>query len=353
MDTEEKVELVKRAPTEEVVTEQEIIDLFNREQSPKHYIGLEISGPLHAGTLIASGFKIRDFIEAGIRSKVFLADWHTFINNKFGGDWDKIKRIAREYYADAFTFFCPGVAIEYGTNLYAGNDDYWRSLVSFSKRVTLARDTRCLTIMGRTTKEKLDVAQYLYPPMQATDIKAMDLDIAHSGIDQRKVHILAREVFPSLKWKKPVAVHHHLLLGLSQPKRLGVDEDPKLDMIISNKMSKSKPETAVFIHDTAEDIARKLAKAWCPEKVVENNPVLDYAKHLVFHEFSSFEIERPIKYGGNISYNGYAELEKDYQAGRLHPSDLKGAVARALNTIIEPVRRHFEGRSIIKEVYSA
>jgi tyrosyl-tRNA synthetase len=352
MDTEAKVDLVKRLPTEEVVTDEELASLFNREAKPKHYIGLEISGPLHVGTLITSGFKIRDFIKAGIRSKVFLADWHTFINNKFGGDWDKIKRVGREYYADAFTFFCPGVEIEYGSNLYAGNDQYWKNLVTFSKHVTLARDTRCLTIMGRTAKEKLDVAQYLYPPMQATDIKAMDLDIAHSGIDQRKVHILAREVFPTLKWKKPVAVHHHLLLGLNEPKRLGVDDDPKLDMIISNKMSKSKPETAVFIHDTEQDISRKLGKAWCPEKLVENNPVLDYAKHLVFHEFASLEVERPAKYGGDMAYGSYAQLEEDYRAAKLHPSALKTADARALNKIIEPVRRHFEGKSIISEVYS-
>src|SRR5437868_1276025 len=196
MDVEAKIGLVSRAPTEEILTEAELVDLFSRVERPKHYIGLEVSGPLHLGSLVVTGFKINDFIRAGFRCRVFLADWHSFINGKFGGDWDKIQRIAKEYYADAFSFFCPGVEIEYGSRLYAGNDEYWKSVIRFSKHITLARDTRCLTILGRTTSEKLDMAQYFYPPMQATDIRGMDLDLAHSGMDQRKVHILAREVFP-------------------------------------------------------------------------------------------------------------------------------------------------------------
>jgi tyrosyl-tRNA synthetase len=132
-----------------------------------------------------------------------------------------------------------------------------------------------------------------------------------------------------------------------------MDDDEKVDMLISSKMSKSKPETAVFIHDSEVDIRRKLGKAWCPEKVVEGNPVLDYAKQIVFHETSSFRVERPAKYGGNINYESYAALERDFAEGKLHPSDLKGAVAQELNRIIAPVRAHFDGAKIISEVISA
>ena len=162
---------------------------MRRDPHPKHYVGLEISGLLHLGSLIL-GYKINDFLKAGMKCKVYLADYHSYINNKWGGDWEKIQQVAKDYDADAFTFYCPGVEIEYGSELYHNNDEYWKRLIRFSKQITLARDTRCLTIMGRTAKEKLDVAQYLYPPMQATDIKAMDLDVVHAGLDQRKVHML-------------------------------------------------------------------------------------------------------------------------------------------------------------------
>ena len=347
MNLEERVALVKRPPTEEVLTESGLVSLLEREPHPKHYIGLEISGLLHLGSLVILGFKINDFLKAGIRCKVFLADWHSYINNKMGGDLEKIERVSR-YYKDAFGFFCPGVEFELGSRLYEGNDQYWKDLLRFSKQITLARDTRCLTIMGRTAKDKLDVAQYIYPPMQATDIKAMDLDIAHSGIDQRKVHVLVREVFPSLGWKVPVAVHHHLLAGLQKPEATGIEEGAS-DKAVSSKMSKSKPDSAIFIHDSAAEITRKMGKAWCPERQVEGNPVLDFAKQIVFHETTRLDVVRPQKYGGTVSFLSYEELEKAYAGGKLHPTDLKMAVASALDHIIAPVRKNFEGTTAFKE----
>ncbi len=353
MELEEKVELVKRPPTEEIVTEQELRALFEREPHPKHYIGLEVSGVLNLGSLLINGFKINDFIRAGMSCTVFLADWHSYINNKWGGDWAKIERVARDYYAEAFRFVCPGVDVKYGSDLYKGNDEYWRNLLRFSKQISLERDVRCLTIMGRSTKEKLDVAQYLYPPMQATDIRAMDLDVVQAGMDQRKVHMLAREVFPSLKWKKPVAVHHHILAGLGEPRSSGIDEDVVADRVITSKMSKSKPDSAIFIHDSPDEIARKVAKAWCPERVVEGNPVLEFTKYVLFHEAPSLSIERDEKYGGDVTYGSYAEVEGDYAAGKLHPTDLKGAVSKGLAEVLAPVRDHFKGREITREVLAA
>jgi tyrosyl-tRNA synthetase len=349
MELEEKMRLVLRPPTEEVVTEQDLRELFEREPHPRHYVGMEVSGVLHLGYILI-GFKVNDFIKAGMKCKVFLADWHSYINNKWGGDWDKIKQVGRDYYADAFTFFCPGVEIGYGSDLYRQDQEYWADVMRFSKQISLERDVRCLTIMGRSMKEKLDVAQYLYPPMQATDIHAMDLDLVHAGLDQRKVHMLAREVFPSLHWKKPVAVHHHILPGLQEPQSSGLDEDTKLDRVISSKMSKSKPDSAIFIHDSEGEILRKLRKAWCPERVVEGNPVIEYAKYIVFHERESLTIERPEKYGGNVTLTGQAELERMYAEGKLHPNDLKNGVARELAEILAPVRKHFEGRKIIQEI---
>lgn len=351
MDLEERLALVKRPPTEEVLTEAELAALLAREPHPKHYVGLEASGLLHLGSLVVLGFKINDFLRAGIRCKVFLADWHSFINNKLGGDLEKIETVS-SYYKEAFRFFCPGVEFELGSELYRGNDQYWMDLLRFSKQITLARDTRCLTIMGRTTKEKLDVAQYIYPPMQATDIRAMGLDIAHSGMDQRKVHVLVREVFPSLGWKVPVAVHHHLLAGLQKPEGRGIDEDAESDKAVSSKMSKSKPDSAIFIHDDAEEIARKMGKAWCPERQVEGNPVLDFAKQIVFHEMDVIEVVRPQKYGGTVNFESYHALEEAYLAGRLHPTDLKLAVAAKLDTVVAPVREHFRGKNVMEEVMS-
>jgi tyrosyl-tRNA synthetase len=334
------MDLVLKEPTEEVITAGELRELFQTKERPTHYIGFEISGPLHLGSLVVAGFKLRDFLKAGIRVQVFLADWHSYINDKLGGDWERIKRAAG-YYRRAFETFAPGVEVILGSDLYEGNDEYWRNLIRFSKHVTLRRATRTLTIMGRTAKETIDIAQYIYPSMQAVDIKTIGADIAHAGMDQRKVHMLAREVYPKLGWTPPIAVHHHLLPGLDAPTKMGLDEDEVMDEKISSKMSKSKPWTAIFIHDSEEEVERKLIKAWCPERKVEGNPILEITRHIVFHEKEELEVERPAKYGGDITFCGFEELRKDYEAGKLHPLDLKRAVAKEVNRIIDPVRRLF------------
>ena len=332
MDVTEKIAFITRDPTEEVVTSEELVNLFNTNSHPKHYIGLEISGFLHLGSLILTGFKINDFIKAGVKCSVFLADWHTFINDKLGGNLETIKKVS-EYYADAFRLLCPGIEILQGSKLYDSRKEYWTELIQFAKHVSLSRAMRTLTIMGRTEKDKLDLAQMLYAPMQAVDIHAMDLDIVHSGMDQRKIHMLVREIFPKMKWKVPVAIHHRLLPGLAEPEPAS-GEDGK----ISSKMSKSKSSSGIFIHDSDDEIRSKIKKSWCPEGIVENNPLLAISRHIILHEFKEILIERPTKFGGNITYTSYAQLELDFSQKKLHPTDLKSMVERYLINIISPLR---------------
>ncbi len=331
MDILEKVALIKRAPTEEVVTDDELDELFKTNSSPKHYIGLEISGFLHLGSLISTGFKINDFVKAGVNCTVFLADWHTLINDKLGGDWDIITKVSK-YYADAFKLVCPGVNIVLGSELYDSRKEYWRELVEFTKHMSLKRTMRTLTIMGRSEDEtKIDLAKLLYPPMQAVDIHSLDLDIVHSGMDQRKIHMLVREIFPKMKWKVPVAVHHKLLPGLSKPADTNESQ-------ILGKMSKSDPNSGIFIHNSDDEIKKKINKAWCEEANTQNNPLLEIARTIIFHEFNEINVERPEKFGGNVSYTDYNQLETDFAEKKLHPGDLKQTVGNYLVKIVSPIR---------------
>jgi len=183
--------------------------------------------------------------------------------------------------------------------------------------------------------------------MPGTDVKYLGPDLPHGGMDQRKAHILAREVFPKLGWSKPVPLHHHLLAGLAEP----VKAKSKIERVIGSKMSKSKPWTALFINDTEEEIKAKLRKAWCPEKVVELNPILELAKYIVFHERKPFLLERPSRFGGNTEFADYQEVESAYQQGKVHPQDLKDSVAREVSNILAPIRSHFEtpsGRKLLE-----
>ena len=330
MDITEKINLISRPPIEEVVTEEELLELLKTNSNPKHYIGIEISGFLHLGSLISTGFKINDFIQAGVNCTVFLADWHTLLNDKLGGSFENIRKVSK-YYEDAFKLVCPGVNIVLGTDLYDSKKEYWSELVQIAKHMSLARTMRTLTIMGRSENdEKIDLAKLLYPAMQAADIHSLDLDIVHAGMDQRKIHMLVKDVFPKMKWKVPVAVHHKLLPGLTKPTEVKPDGEVA-------KMSKSDPNAGVFIHNSDDEIRTKIKKGFCEEGSIENNPVLEIAKNVIFHEFDTVSIERPEKFGGNVSYDNFASMESDFAQKKLHPSDLKQAVGESLVKIISPI----------------
>ena len=114
-------------------------------------------------------------------------------------------------------------------------------------------------------------------------------------------------------------------------------------------MSKSKPESCIFIYDTPESIKQKVSQAFCPEKTVEFNPIVDIAKHIIFREKKTLKVERPVKFGGTIEFQNFQELEKAYLEGKLHPLDLKNAVSQELAIILEPVRRYFDTNKEARE----
>lgn len=140
-------------------------------------------------------------------------------------------------------------------------------------------------------------------------------------MDQRKVNMLAREYSDAIgrKEDKPIIISHHMLSGLKEGQA---------------KMSKSDPDSAIFMEDKEEDVRRKIKKAYCPERVVAGNPILDYTKNIIFGKEGEFTIRRDAKNGGDLHYTEYAALEADFVEGRLHPGDLKGNVAEAINRLL-------------------
>ncbi|MDH5665270.1 MAG: tyrosine--tRNA ligase, partial [Nitrosopumilus sp.] len=86
------------------------------------------------------------------------------------------------------------------------------------------------------------------------------------------------------------------------------------------------------------EITKKISKAWCEEANIENNPLLEISKTVIFHEFDEIKVERPEKFGGNVSYTNYKQLEKDFVEKKLHPEDLKQTVGNYLVKVISPIR---------------
>jgi tyrosyl-tRNA synthetase len=356
-DIARRTELITRY-CEEVIGADEIPGLLEQGIPLRHYIGLEISGRLHLGTGLMCMQKVRDLQLAGVQCTIFLADWHTWINDKLGGDREAIKQIAAGYFKEGLKASLEALGgdpskLEFvlGSDLYHHNDQYWETFVEVGKNTTLNRIERSISIMGRSEGESIDFAKLLYPPMQVTDVFMLRVNIAQGGMDQRKAHVIVRDVAKSLKISplrdgkgnviKPIAIHHHLLLGLSKPPEWPVDPERLRELRTQMKMSKSKPDSAVFIHDSPDDIKRKIKKAFCPPEV-DFNPVLDWAEHIIFNNDHPLHVERTEENGGNVDFATFAELRDTYAAGKLHPVDLKNAVAQALIDILEPVRKRFD-----------
>lgn len=354
MDTETKIELVTKPPTEEVISLEELRTLFETKTHPVAYNGFEPSGKIHLGTGLICGYKIKDFIKAGIKFKIYLASWHAWINNKLGGDMEKIKLAARHFVHGWTSLGINPKKVEYILADEAYNDiTYWEKVIKSSKMLTVARARRTLQIMGRKKDEGTKVSDFLYTPMQVSDIFHFEVDICQLGMDQRKANMVAREIGEKIGFYKPVCVHNHLLAGLSEPRKTGMDENAQLDQSISSKMSKSRPETCIFIYDSKEDIKRKIAKAYCPQARVDFNPIMETARHIIFREQKELRIERDKKYGGDLSLGSYEELENVFVDGKLHPMDLKNAVSEALIRILAPSRTYFKTNKEAKKCLQA
>ena len=297
--------------TEETITIEELRSVLEKTK-PKAYIGFEPSGSVHLGWKICTN-KIKDFLECGFDFTVLLADWHAYINDKLGGDIEKIK-LCGKYMEDCFAAMGVNknqVKFVYASD-YVGDSKYWELVLRTSKAISVARVKRAMDIMGRDAEEgEKDLSKLFYPAMQVSDIFYLDLDVAYGGTDQRHAHMLARDVSKKLGRKPPVAIHTPLLAGLQAGGRM----DP-----IENKMSKSKPDSMISIHDDSDSVKKKIKKAYCPEKQVEGNPILEVCKYIIFPELKgeAFLIKRPEKFGGNLEFTTYKELEKAFEIGRAH-----------------------------------
>jgi tyrosyl-tRNA synthetase len=348
MDSAEKLRLITRN-TDEVLTPEELTAALDAGKALKHYIGFEISGKVHLGTGLASGAKVADFQRAGVKCSYFLATWHAWINNKLGGDLDVI-RGAAQYFEEGLKagLLCMGgdpekVSFVHADKLYHDNDEYWRKVVEISKHITLNRATRATSIMGRQNSGEMPLAWLVYTPMQVADCLEMGVTLAHAGMDQRKAHVVAREVAHAMKGTaKPIAIHHHLLLGLQKPPIWPIPKERLAEFWAQLKMSKSVGGSAIFVTDSPEDIRKKVSEAFCDAGNAEYNPLLDWAKHLLFaRDKAELVVSRPAKFGGELRYTEYARLEQDFAERKLHPLDLKNAMADALTQLLEPARKHF------------
>ncbi|KAG6685010.1 hypothetical protein I3842_12G091500 [Carya illinoinensis] len=337
---EEKYQIV-RSVGEECILDDELRNLLANKPEPICYDGFEPSGRMHIAQGVMKTINVNKLTSAGCRVKIWIADWFAQLNNKMGGDLKKIETVGR-YLIEiwkAVGMDLEGGKVEFlwsSKEINSRAHEYWPLVMDIARRNKLPRIIRCSQIMGRSEQDELTAAQILYPCMQCADIFFLKADICQLGMDQRKVNVLAREYCDDIKRKnKPIILSHHMLPGLQQ----GQD-----------KMSKSDPSSSIYMEDDEAEVNLKIKKAYCPPKIVEGNPCLEYVKYMVLPWFKEFVVERNADNGGCKTYKNFEELIADYESGELHPGDLKPALSKALNKILEPVREHFKKDNHAKDL---
>lgn len=319
MNNEKRLELIKRNIAE-IVTEKEFNDLLKKKKNPVIYCGYEPSGPLHLGHFVTIT-KLMDLAKVGFKVKVLLADIHALLNRK-GSE----ELIEKEVIAWKKTIKAIGLKAEVilGSS-FQFNKNYQLDVMRLAQGSTIHRGLRSMQQIARDI-EHATISQLWYPLMQVADIKYLNVDIAYGGLEQRKVHMIGKEMSKVLGYNF-VAIHTPLITSLKGP---------------GEKMSKSIPGSGIAVTDSYNEIKKTIQGAYCPEKVVEDNPILQITKLIIFPRIEKLKIERPAKFGGTLEFSNYEELEKIYKQGKLHPLDMKNTVIEHLEKIIAPIRKNFK-----------
>jgi len=339
MDTAERFDLATRN-TAEVVEESELRELFD-DGSPSAYIGYAPTGEMHIGHFTTMR-KLADFINAGMEVTVLIADLHAHLDdNKSPFD---LLDARSAYYQESIEAMIDAAGADASEiEFVRGSDfeldeEYTLELLRMAAETTISRAQRAGSEVVRES-DSPKLGGLLYPLMQTLDVDALDADVAYGGIDQRGIYMLSREILPDHGGEAPVCIFAPLLSGLS-----------------GGKMSASDDASKVNLTDDEATVVEKLEGAYCPAGEREDNGVLEYLEYLVFpvldERGEAFEIERPEEYGGDLTYDTYADLEADFLSGELHPADLKPAAGAYISEVVAPVRdRLADQPELLAEAY--
>jgi tyrosyl-tRNA synthetase len=329
-------------------------------QPINHYIGFEISGLVHVGTGIMTALKVKQLTDAGVICHIWLATFHTYLNGKLDGKLETIEKVRQEYFEPCMrqcleicdvdmskVVFLDGYSLY---NSERNNESFWMYDLDVCRNLTLSRVMKSISVTGKSEGSEVEFGTLRYPAMQVADPYFMNVHIVHAGMDQRKCHVLMREVAYKLhpnhqlkigsKSIKPIAMHHALLLGLNKPEG---------DNIEASKMSKSKPDSAIFVHDSIEELDKKVKKSYCPNydsnlaeidniSIQNGNPLLDWSKKMIFPAKKSILISKLESTGEAKTYTDFETLWSDYLKGDIFPTELKKGVVACLDNWFLPIR---------------
>mgnify|MGYP001611827996 CR=1 FL=1 len=339
MDTVKRLELIRRN-TEEIITEKELVDSIIKNKQMVVYWGTAPTGKPHAGYFFPM-LKIADLLRAGFKVKILLADLHAALDNV---KWSILEK-RYNYYEKLIPLIIKAVGADTkNLKFVKGSDfqlkpEYMYDVLQMSSYASV-HDTHKAASEVVKQGDNPRLSGLIYPIMQAIDEQYLGVDCQLGGSDQRKIMVLARENLPRLGYKERIEIIHPLI-----PSLLG-----------GGKMSSSNEKGKIDLLDDEKTVEEKIKNAEMIAKDT-NNGIMAFLKYVIFTVKSDnkeeFVIQRDKKFGGDIKFNNYEELEIEYKAGKIHPLDIKLAVARELNDLLSIFRKNKKIlNKLAKEAYS-
>jgi len=320
MNNANSLELAKKN-TQEIVNELELKRILKKKE-PRVYCGYEPSGEIHLGHLVTIT-KLLDLQKVGFHVIVLFADYHAYLNQK--GDWKFINEQIRDWRKGFKAAGLSKAEFIVGSS-FQTSSKYQEDVLKLASSTTINRALRSMQQVARDINNA-KVSQVIYPFMQIADIKHLKVDVVYSGIEQRKIHMLGSKIFSKINYKTPVFIHTPMISSLRGP---------------GSKMSSSEKESLISIRDSDSEIKKKINKAYCITGEKKENPILEIAELIIFPRIDNFTIKRDKKFGGNLEFSNYEELEKQFISKKIHPLDLKNSVSEYLIDIIGTIRKAYK-----------
>lgn len=326
MSVDEKMELITRN-LQEVIGEDELRKLIEEKKEVSVYWGTMPTGSPHVSYFVPF-LKIADFLKAGLRVKILIADLHAALD---GVSWEILEK-RQKYYEAVIPAMISAIGVDLKKLEFVRGSSFQMKPTYFEDVLKMSMKNsvnECIKAASEVVKlgDNPKLGGLIYPIMQALDEEYLGVDIQFGGMDQRKIFVFARENLPGVGYKRRVELLNPIIPGL-----------------IGKKMSSSVPGTKIDVLEDEESVKKKVNNAECVEGNVDNG-LMAFLKYVIFvikeDKGEKVKVERPAKYGGNVSYSSYEELERDFVAKKLHPMDLKTTVAKEINNLLAPIRKNY------------
>lgn len=338
LTVDEKYNLITRN-LQEVIGEEKLKSIL-KERDLRIYWGTATTGKPHIAYFVPMS-KISDFLNAGCEVTILFADLHAYLDN-MKAPWELLEK-RTIYYEKIIKAMLESIGVPIDKLKFVKGTDYQLSreymldVYRLSSLVTEHDAKKAGAEVVKQSEHPL-VSGLLYPGLQALDEEYLKCDAQFGGVDQRKIFMFAEKYLPSLGYEKRIHLMNPMVPGLT-----GV------------KMSSSEESSKIDILDTAADVKRKIKQAFAEPGKIEGNGILAFAKHVLYPLSKTGEliIERKEEWGGNMVIKSYEELESIYAEEKLHPGDLKSAVEKTLNRILDPIRARFDTPEMKKFILEA